>query len=174
MADMGDMAGDMAELPPGPRTWMPRERWDALVRGEGCPLCLELAADVRVNEYGTTVADLEVSRLRLAANQSVPGYCVLISARHVREPYELPLAESAAFWRDLLRAGQALETVFGALKLNFELLGNAVPHLHGHLKPRYYGDPAPERPIHPDARRVLLTPAEYEQRAKQIRTALAG
>jgi diadenosine tetraphosphate (Ap4A) HIT family hydrolase len=153
---------------------MPRARWEALVRGEGCPLCRDLAADVRVNEYGTTVADLEASRLRLAANQSVPGYCVLICARHVREPYELPPAESAAFFRDLLRAGRALETAFGALKLNFEIQGNAVPHLHCHLKPRYYGDPAPERPIHPDARRVLLRPTEYERRVQQIRAALAG
>jgi diadenosine tetraphosphate (Ap4A) HIT family hydrolase len=130
--------------------------------------------DVRVNEYGTTVADLEVSRLRLAANQSVPGYCVLISARHVREPYELPPAEGEAFWRDLLRAGRALETAFGAIKMNFELLGNAVPHLHCHLKPRYYGDPAPERPIHPDARRELLAPEEYARRVQRIRAALAG
>jgi diadenosine tetraphosphate (Ap4A) HIT family hydrolase len=164
----------MVELPPGPRSWMPRARWDALVRGEGCPLCVELAADVRVNAYGTTVADLEVSRLRLAANQSVPGYCVLICTRHVREPYELPPAESAAFFRDLLRAGRALETAFGAIKMNFELLGNAVPHLHCHIKPRYYGDAAPERPIHPDARRVLLTPEEYERRVQQIWTALGG
>jgi len=24
-----------------PSKWMLRERWDALVRGEGCPLCAE-------------------------------------------------------------------------------------------------------------------------------------
>jgi hypothetical protein len=24
--------------------WMPREKWDALVRGEGCPLCVEVAS----------------------------------------------------------------------------------------------------------------------------------
>lgn len=163
----------MAELPPGPRAWMPRDRWDALVRGEGCPLCRDLAAAVRVDEYGTTVADLEVSRLRLAANQSVPGYCVLICTRHVREPYELPPAQSAAFFRDLLRAGRALETAFGAVKMNFEIQGNVVPHLHCHLKPRYYGDLAPERPIHPDARRELLPPAEAERRVQRIRAALA-
>lgn len=109
-----------------------------------------------MDAYGTTVADLEVSRLRLAANQSVPGYCILICTRHVREPYELPPAESAAFFRDLLRVGRAVETAFGAVKMNFEIQGNVVPHLHCHLKPRYYGDPAPERPIHPDARRELL------------------
>jgi diadenosine tetraphosphate (Ap4A) HIT family hydrolase len=43
----------------------------------------------------------------------------------------------------MMRVGQALETVFKPLKMNFEILGNAVPHLHGHIVPRYYGDPAP-------------------------------
>ena len=69
--------------------WMPREQWDALVRGEGCPLCAAVAAEQPADEYGYTVADLSLSRLRLAANQFVPGYCVLICARHVREPYDL-------------------------------------------------------------------------------------
>lgn len=95
----------MAELPRGPRVWMPREHWDALVRGEGCPLCADLVANVASNEHVHTVTDLEVSRLWLATNQSVPGYCILAARRHVREPWELPPAESAAFFRDLLRAG---------------------------------------------------------------------
>ncbi|MGH2370652.1 MAG: HIT family protein [Chloroflexota bacterium] len=151
---------------------MPRERWDALVRGEGCPLCAELAANIQVNEHGYTIADLGLSRLRLAANQSVPGYCVLICRQHVREPYELSREARAIFFEDLMCAGQALERAFGAVKMNFEILGNAVPHLHCHIKPRYYGDPAPERPIHPDARRVLLTPEAYERRVGIIRSAL--
>lgn len=155
-----------------PARWMPRERWEALVRGEGCPLCADLAADVRANAHVYTVADLEASRLWLATNQAVAGYCVLVARRHVREPYELPPAEQAAYFRDLMRAGQALERAFGAVKMNFELLGNAVPHLHCHVKPRYYGDPAPSRPIHPDEHPLHLTAAEYEERVATIRAAL--
>jgi diadenosine tetraphosphate (Ap4A) HIT family hydrolase len=151
---------------------MPRERWDALVRGEGCPLCADLATGAEVDAYGYTVADLRVSRLRLAANQSVPGYCVLIARRHVREPYELDRAAQKAFWDDVLQAGRAIEHAFGADKMNFEVLGNAVSHLHCHMKPRFYGDPAPERPIHPDARQVLLTADEYGRRVRLLRAAL--
>jgi diadenosine tetraphosphate (Ap4A) HIT family hydrolase len=163
----------MNEPPVGPARWMPRERWDALVRGEGCPLCRDLAANEPANAYGYTIADLRVSRFRLAANQSVPGYCVLIAHQHVREPYELERAAQLAFWDDLLQAGRAVERAFGALKLNFEILGNAIPHLHGHLVPRYYGDSAPERPIHPDAQHVTLTPNEYAERVARLRAALA-
>ena len=155
-----------------PARWMPRERWEALVRGEGCPLCADLAADVRANAHVHTVADLEVSRLWLATNQAVPGYCILVARRHVREPYELPPAEQAAYFRDLLRAGRALEHAFGAVKMNFEILGNALPHLHCHIKPRYYGDPAPGRPISLDGAETRLTAPEYAARVATIRAAL--
>jgi diadenosine tetraphosphate (Ap4A) HIT family hydrolase len=156
---------------PAPQ-WMPREQWEALVRGEGCVLCAALTANAPVTAYAYTVADLAVSRLWLATNQAVRGYCVLVARRHVREPYELADAEQAAYFRDLMRVGQTLERAFGAIKMNFELLGNAVPHLHCHVKPRYYGGPAPGRPIHPDDQPLRLTAAEYEQRVAAIRVEL--
>jgi diadenosine tetraphosphate (Ap4A) HIT family hydrolase len=151
---------------------MPRSQWDAWVRGEGCPLCRDLASNVRANEYRYTVADLAASQLWLSVNQSVPGYCVLVCTKHVREPYDLAQNERMAFFEDMMRAAQALESVFHAVKMNFEILGNAVPHLHCHIKPRYYGDPAPGKPIHPDERVVRLSPNEYEHRVGLIRVAL--
>jgi diadenosine tetraphosphate (Ap4A) HIT family hydrolase len=82
----------------------------------------------------------------------------------VREPYQLDAGERAAFFEDLMRIGAALERVYGADKLNFSLLGNATPHLHCHVQPRYYGDPYPSRPVDPDriAQRVLLTRDEAD------------
>ncbi len=155
-----------------PTEWMPRERWDALVRGENCPLCTAIISKDREDDYGYTIADLRLSRLRLTANQSVAGYCVLICQRHVREPYELTPAEQSDFFRDMMDVGQALERVVEAVKMNFEILGNAIPHLHCHIKPRYYGDPAPGRPINPDDNVRLLDPHEYERQAGLIRHAL--
>jgi diadenosine tetraphosphate (Ap4A) HIT family hydrolase len=154
-------------------TWMPREKWDALVRGEGCPLCAEIRSNEPANAWGYTIADLRVSRLRLQPNQYVKGYCVLISNQHVREPYELNRADQQAFFQDMLDTGQALEIAFGATKMNFQILGNSVPHLHCHLEPRYYGDPAPGRPIWPDEHRRTLTPQENEERVALIRRELA-
>jgi diadenosine tetraphosphate (Ap4A) HIT family hydrolase len=151
---------------------MPRERWDALVRGEGCPLCRDLAAGTEPNEHRYVVAELTAGQLWLPANQSIPGYCVLVSRRHVREPYELPAEERAAFWEDMMRVGAALERVFDAVKMNFELQGNSVPHLHCHIKPRTYGDPGPGRPLQPSERKVYLTALEYIERAGVIRAAL--
>lgn len=154
------------------REWMPRERWDALVRGEGCPLCAALAAGERVDRHGYTIADLGISRLRLGANQFVPGYCVLICTRHVREPYELGTTERATYFEDMMRAAQALDRVFNPVKMNFQLLGNEVPHLHCHLVPRFYGDPAPGRPLDPNLGTHVLAAHEAEARVASIQAAL--
>jgi diadenosine tetraphosphate (Ap4A) HIT family hydrolase len=154
--------------------WMPRERWDALVRGEDCPLCAEFATNAATNDHGYAVANLTISRLRLAKNQWVPGYCVLISAIHVREPYELGPNERAAFFDDLMRAGRAIERVSRPIKMNFQILGNAVPHLHCHIVPRYYGDPAPNRPLDPNFGTWLPAADEVAERIAAIRAALVG
>lgn len=154
--------------------WMSREQWDALVHGQGCPACAEVESSESANDHGFFVADLDLSRLRLAANQFVTGYCVLICHRHVREPYELGKQERSIFFEDTMRVGRALERVFNPVKMNFEILGNAVPHLHCHIKPRYYGDPAPNRIIDQNAQEVLLTGDEYNQRVDLIRSALTG
>lgn len=160
-------------MPAVTKQWMPREKWDALVHGEDCPLCAELASTEPSNAYGYTVADLSFSRLRLAANQYVAGYCILICQKHIKEPYYLSEEEQAAYFADLMLVGQALEKAFGPVKMNFEILGNAVPHLHCHIKPRYYGDKAPGSPIRPDAEMHLLTLTEYDKRVSLIQGMLS-
>jgi diadenosine tetraphosphate (Ap4A) HIT family hydrolase len=82
------------------KQWMPREWWDALVRGEGCPLCREVQSSEGAN------------------------------------------------------------------------LGNAVPQLHTHIKPRYYGDDAPGMPIWADKHEVMLADETFGERVRVIREAL--
>jgi diadenosine tetraphosphate (Ap4A) HIT family hydrolase len=157
-----------------PDAWMPQGKWDALVRGEGCPLCAELTKKEDSDEYGYNVADLQLSRLRLNKNQYVKGYCVLICHKHVREPYELSRGERGKYFDDMCKSGQVLEKVFRADKMNFQILGNAVPHLHCHIIPRYLDDPAPHRPIDPNAGEVILKPEEYRNLIKDIRQVLSS
>jgi len=152
--------------------WMPREKWEALVRGEGCELCELLASKPEVNAYGVTIAELEASILRLMFNQYAPGYSVLIAKQHVREPYELPAEERSAYFEDLVRSGLALEKVYGALKVNFQILGNLTPHLHCHIIPRYYGDDAPGRPLDPWREKRPLSLDEMRPKVAAIRAAL--
>jgi diadenosine tetraphosphate (Ap4A) HIT family hydrolase len=155
-----------------PDAWMPRAEWDALVRGDRCPLCAAVASAPTADEWGHTVVDLRLGRLRLAANQSSPGYCVLICAHHACEPHELTDDERRRFFDDMSDAGHAIGRVFEATKMNFQLLGNLVPHLHAHITPRYHGDPVPGGPISPDPRSLRPPPEWFEERAAALRAAL--
>ncbi len=153
-----------------PQGWMPRDEWDALVRGDDCPACTEIHSGA--TDEGYVIARLQLSHLRLQRNQFVSGYSALVCTQHAPEPYHLSSEDQALFFQDLVRATQALDRVFGPIKMNVNLLGNLVPHLHAHLVPRYYGDPAPGRPIDPGLQVVTLAPDEYQERVRQIQAAL--
>jgi diadenosine tetraphosphate (Ap4A) HIT family hydrolase len=59
----------------------------------------------------------------------------------------LTAAEVAAYWFDVHTVARMIEQVFTPCHMNYQLLGNSVPHLHVHLVPRYTDDPAPGRPL---------------------------
>ncbi len=147
--------------------WKPPS-WETLISGESCPVCQLIKTGQQEDEHGIAVADLQFSRLFLSKNQYVRGYCVLICRRHVIEPFELMADERAMFFDDLARAGKSLQEAFGADKMNYNLLGNVIPHLHAHILPRYFTDAAPRRPIDPGVEEVYLTAAEYAERVRLI------
>lgn len=159
-------------LPTTPKAWMPREQWDALLHGEHCPLCADIASSEHVNRDGYLVADLGISRLRLILNQFALGYCVLICKKHAPELYHLTLEERSLYVEDLVRSAQALEQVFHPLKVNLQFLGNAVPHLHCHIILRFYGDASPGKLLDPHLGTHLLSEQEYEERVNLIRAGL--
>ena len=149
--------------------WKPKN-WDALVSGEACPVCDLIHSAKQEDEHILAVADLRFSRLFLAKNQYVPGYCMVICRRHVIEPYELTADERVMFFDDLALAGKGLQEVFKADKMNYNLLGNVVPHLHVHIVPRYFTDSAPNRPIDPAPKgeEIYLSGTQYAERIKLI------
>jgi diadenosine tetraphosphate (Ap4A) HIT family hydrolase len=152
------------------RTWPNRPDWESLKSGIGCPLC---ATAPDVDDHGFTVARLQASVLRLGRNQFSTGYCVLVCDEHGPEPYSLAPDRSAAYLQDMVQSAAALERAFGADKLNFLTLGNAVPHLHTHLIPRYLGDPAPGAPLLPEnVPEIYLNDDEYRERVSAIRREL--
>jgi diadenosine tetraphosphate (Ap4A) HIT family hydrolase len=78
------------------------------------------------------------------------GYTIVMwRGRHVVEPTELASAEATAYWLEVLHVAEALQRHYRPVKMNYETLGNMVPHLHTHLVPRYADgdDPAPGRPF---------------------------
>jgi len=153
--------------------WRDREAWDRLCRGDGCPLCAAVAAGRDDDEHGLTLGRTATALVRLARNQRARGYCVVIAARHAVEPFELPPAEARAFFDDVLATGRALLTACAPVKINYELLGNAVPHLHCHVVPRYPDDGAPGAPLPLFSEpAVRLRDDEFQALATRLRDAL--
>ena len=77
------------------------------------------------------------------------GYVCLVSRIHAVELHDLNEAQSAAFMRDARRVSRAVAEATGALKLNYEIHGNTLPHLHMHVFPRHRGDLFEGRAIEP-------------------------
>jgi diadenosine tetraphosphate (Ap4A) HIT family hydrolase len=118
----------------------------AVRRGEDCPICAEGRSDE--TEFGIRIHAGEVSDAYLQRAAVQRGYTIVVwRGRHVAEPTELSEAEAAAYWRELLHVGRGLERVLEPVKLNYELLGNSMPHLHAHVLPRYADDPRPGWPF---------------------------
>jgi diadenosine tetraphosphate (Ap4A) HIT family hydrolase len=100
------------------------------------------------DEYGTRFFAGLVSDAYLQKRGIQRGYSlVLWRGRHVAEPTELSDEEASEYWLELLRVGRALEAHFEPVKLNYDLLGNSLPHLHTHVIPRYADDPRPGWPF---------------------------
>jgi diadenosine tetraphosphate (Ap4A) HIT family hydrolase len=114
--------------------WSDPEQWRSLCDGSNCPICLRGCPLDVIADFPTTW----VSAGRVAP---LPGYVCVVSKRHVVEPFELRPEEQSVFWAEVLTVAGALAALFRPLKMNYEIHGNVVPHLHVHLFPRYAGDP---------------------------------
>jgi diadenosine tetraphosphate (Ap4A) HIT family hydrolase len=95
------------------------------------------------------VAKLEASWVTMQEAAPVPGYVCLVSQTHAVDLHDLPAAAACAFMRDARRVSRAVACATGAVKMNYEIHGNSIPHLHMHFFPRYRGDQFEGQPINP-------------------------
>jgi diadenosine tetraphosphate (Ap4A) HIT family hydrolase len=128
-----------------------------------CPFCRRLA-ELDCFSATEVVWRFPHSVALLGSWQFYRGYCVLASRRHARELSELPDEVRRGYLDEMCLLARAIERAFTPHKLNYELLGNQVPHLHWHLFPRSNDDPARLSPVwlaidraerEPDVRQLL-------------------
>jgi diadenosine tetraphosphate (Ap4A) HIT family hydrolase len=124
--------------------WGDPKIWEGLVSGRTCPIC---------TDGGPThvIAEMDECWLTMAADPApaLPGACALFLKRHAVELHELSASEAANFMSAVQRVAAALQEATGAVKINYEVHGNTIPHLHMHFFPRYRGDPFERGPIDP-------------------------
>src|SRR5262249_34880664 len=111
-----------------------------------CPFCRKLSAlhelpdEEVVRQFAHSVAFL-------GSWQYYHGYCVLVSRQHATELSQLDDAERRGFLDEMCQLAAAIEAAVRPHKMNYELLGNQVPHVHWHLFPRSLQDPEAQRPV---------------------------
>ena len=93
------------------------------------------------------IADMGLSLAYLHDDQFFPGWTVLLFKRHATELFHLAPTERIQLMEEVSRMAKVLAETFEATKMNYELLGNQLPHIHWHLVPRLPRDPAPLEPV---------------------------
>jgi diadenosine tetraphosphate (Ap4A) HIT family hydrolase len=121
-----------------------------------CPIC-------RDGQPLDLIVELPAVWVTAQALAPLPGYVCVVGKRHVVEPFQLPSAEMTAFWSESMSVARALHELLRPLKMNYEIHGNSIPHLHLHLYPRFRGDPYEGRAI--DGRSIGFerTPEDLER-----------
>jgi diadenosine tetraphosphate (Ap4A) HIT family hydrolase len=122
---------------------------DCLICARGAPL------DV--------IVELDATWITAGAEAPLPGYACVVAKRHVVEPFELSADEQSAFWLEAMRAARVLSDLYAPTKMNYEIHGNTIPHLHMHLYPRFEGDPYARGPIDPRRHTFTRSAADLQR-----------
>ena len=133
---------------------------------------------------GEVVWEFPHSVAFLGTWQFYDGYCVLISRTHATELSQLADVERRAYLDEMSLLARAVEAYARPHKLNYELLGNQVPHLHWHLFPRSASDADSLKPVwlaldraerdENDRRRLQTGPISRAETVALLRQRLTG
>lgn len=130
-----------------------------------CIACLGAwpAPHLRIADCGLTIAYLH-------EDQFFEGWTVLLFKRHATELFHLTEEERRRLIEEVSAVGEVLSKRYQAIKINYELLGNQLPHIHWHLIPRRPDDPAPLEPVWRVAHQpVALTEQEAAKATAPLR-----
>src|SRR5688572_24237655 len=83
-----------------------------------------------------------------------PGFCRVVWQSHVKEMTDLSDDDRTHLMEVVFAVEAVLREHLAPDKINLASLGNAVPHLHWHVIPRYADDPHFPEPIWAKAQRT--------------------
>jgi diadenosine tetraphosphate (Ap4A) HIT family hydrolase len=96
----------------------------------------------------------DTARVVLVADDDYPGFCRVILNRHVKEMTDLAEAERNSLMRIVFAVELVVRDLAAPDKINLASLGNAVPHLHWHVIPRWSDDAHFPKPVWANAERA--------------------
>ena len=93
------------------------------------------------------ITELETGYAVLGWHQRFKGYTVFDCKVHATELHQLEPAFKIKFLEEMSVVAEAVFNVYKPDKMNYELLGNGISHLHWHLYPRVAGDTPCKGPV---------------------------
>jgi len=145
------------------------EQWLAMTERQNCPVCQQLP----MPEGMVDIVELPNSWLDAEPVDCLKGACHLVAKQHVVELYELNDDELLALMKEVQLCAKALKTVTNAVKINYEIHGNSLPHLHVHLYPRRRDDPFQTGAIDYSRRKRLYSDEEFKAFVGEMQKAIA-
>lgn len=145
--------------------WTDHGEWARRRTPAGCVICVAGAPLDVIAETGSCWVTAE-------AAAPLPGYVCVVSKQHVCEPFELSSDAQGAFWRDAMKVAAAIAEVDNPIKMNYEIHGNTLPHLHLHLFPRHRDDPYVGGPVDPRRASFHRSKAQIAAMSAAVRTRL--
>lgn len=91
----------------------------------------------REGAYEKCIAKMPSGWAVLGDVQFLPGYCLLLPDPVVPDLNAMDMGQRQLFLLDMTRLGDAVLAVTGAVRINYEMLGNLEPALHAHVFPRF-------------------------------------
>jgi len=151
--------------PTGGVVWSDPTEWERRRTPEGCVIC-------RAGSPLFVIAETEACWVTGEPDAALPGYICVTSKQHVNEPFDLAAEDQGRFWIDAMKVAQGIASVTQAIKMNYEIHGNTLPHLHLHLFPRYLGDPYVGGPVDPRRASFRRSPEDIERLRAAVLAAL--
>jgi len=140
--------------PTGGAVWSTPAEWERRRSAAGCVICTAGGPlDV--------IAELASCWVTASREAPLPGYVCVVARQHVVEPFEMSAADQSRFWTDSMSVARAVADLVQPVKMNYEIHGNTLPHLHLHLFARQPDDPYVGGPIDPRL-------AVFERSAEEI------
>lgn len=156
-----------------------------------CPLCVT-ASTCDQHTHALHIATLEQTHVILGDNQGCPGWCVCVLRDHVEHLDTLSIQRQQAIFGEVANVARAIrawsvsdaQTLVPKAKantpprINYESLGNVVPHIHWHIIPRHATtDPDLLKPVWgwtPEQLRGTLSQEQRRELAATLHTQLTN